>query len=218
MHACLRRKRQARLAKRFEVKGGQVIDEILESRDPEGDSDGERMGRIKEASAGDLQLLAPSVRPEEVAIRAIAGAQDTSAIPLGASSMGFLSVGGAARAYGLTDPNQTSEACVDRPKSDGAFVAARGASVAPVVPPSMLEAAERTAGGGKSHPVAGMLMGRSSATPPSNMLLRRLLDPDYSFSRSDSCDGTPPMSPSVRRPRRFEVDGGDRSSFLFADR
>ena len=51
-----------------------------------------------------------------------------------------------------------------------------------------------------------------------NPLLRRLLDPDYSFSAQNSGDLPSPMGGSgCRRPRRFEVEGDDRSSFLFND-
>ena len=51
-----------------------------------------------------------------------------------------------------------------------------------------------------------------------NPLLRRLLDPDYSFSAQNSGDLPSPLGGSgCRRPRRFEVEGDDRSSFLFND-
>lgn len=56
----------------------------------------------------------------------------------------------------------------------------------------------------------------SGLNAASNPLLRRLLDPDYSFSNQSSGDLSS-ASPSVRRPRRFEIEGGDRSSFLFRD-
>ena len=201
------RKRQARLVKRFEVGGSPGIDDILESCGPDDDSDGE----LDHKKAVGLPLPASSATLES---RERAGEASTI--------LGALSLGSAkeSRMNEIKEPSNNSEELEVQPGasaavSDGNVQRISHKTSSLVIPLAVNEAGESSSG--RLRP-SGMTPGRVSTAPTPNLLLRRLLDPDYSFSRPGSCDGTPPMSPSVRRPRRFEVDGGDRSSFLFADR
>ena len=183
------------------------MNDILESCGPDDDSDGEQ-DHIK---AGGLQPPA-SLATREAQERAGEASTTRGALPLGSAKESRLNE--------IKEPSHDSEGHEVLPSASAAVLdnAQSNAHKNPplVIPLAVNEASESSPG--RLRPSAGMTPGRGSAAPTPNLLLRRLLDPDYSFSRPGSCDGTPPMSPSVRRPRRFEVDGGDRSSFLFADR
>ena len=232
------RKRQARLAHRFEVSGEQDLDHFLSPdrdksfRSPSGLSSGwpscNNLGSIEAGAGSRGRVLAgqaqggaggPAAEPSGTVLGASASSRPTA--------MALPSDGKKGVTFAVSSVEGEHAGHTRMSMDCSSFAAGNDAFGLPTISGCVIEQAVQAAQPNALSREGSLLALNSSMSGrPSialqhsntNPLLRRLLDPDYSFSAQNSGDLPSPLGGSgCRRPRRFEVEGDDRSSFLFND-